>query len=316
MKQLVAEPGRQIYRLLDNPKKDENGKKAEDTPALPVFSWREAELWNEGKKEPGRFYGIFWTVNEFKGNRTATNLKKILSWTVDIDQGSKESQQEAIKTFLAPSLCVETKRGYQVYWYAHDASLIEYAEIQKRLVQKFGGDNNARDIARILRVPFHWHQKDPSNPFAVRIAHCEDIYYRQSKMLELLPPLLVKKIALITPEQVKRSLSFLGDESFSDRISSIDCEQGLMRISGTAAVCGESFDFKRVGGGNLNVIVDGKGTSVFIDKNKRIGSSDKGGPTIWQWINWYQGDHKKTYQFVKQYFPEVFVGLGENSKWK
>lgn len=299
MTPLMLPDARGVFFMQDFPKTG-------NTPAIPVYSWEEAVRRNE--PNDSRAFGIFATVNKFTpGNRSKDSLIQILFWSVDIDDGSKEDQAKKIRSFLVPTIVVETKRGFQVYWRAVDPTLERYDEIQKGLVSFFGGDNNARDIARILRLPGFLHLKNPEDPFEVKQVHEANVGYTEKQMLRFLTSSKQNQ-STETKSQTRARMPFLQSESLFDRIYSMDCEQGLARLSGHAAVSGEKFSFHRVSSGNLNLLVDGKSTSVFIDKHKRIGSSDNGGPTIWQWINWYQRDHKKTYQFMKEVFPEIFEG--------
>lgn len=285
--------GRSIYRLFDS----------EPAPhgCHIVDSWPEAHMWNEKK------WGIYWTVNEFDGPRQNKNLKRIISWAVDIDDGTKLAQRETIKKFPTPTVIVETKRGYQIYFHTDDATVENHKEIQDRLVTAYGGDSNAKDIARILRVPFHAHWKNINDPFMVLVKHTSRNKYSEKEMMNFfLKPADEKRHE--QKKQIRQELKFLNDENLFDRIYSMDCEQAMLIVSGHECVGGERYTFRRNANGNLNLIVNGKGSSVFLDKQKRIGSSDQGGPTIFQWINWFQRDHKKTYQYFKNLFPEVISG--------
>lgn len=282
--------GRDVYRLFDS------------EPAThgchAVESWSEAATWN-GKK-----WGVYWTVNEFIGARQIKNLKRIISWAVDIDDGTKEEQRETIKKYPTPTVVIETKRGYQIYFHTDDATVENHKEIQDRLVTAYGGDQNAKDIARILRAPLHLHWKNPDDPFMVLLKHSSTNKFTEKQMLQFfLKPEDEKRYD--QKKESSRELKFLNDDNLFDRIYSMDCEQALLRLSGHECVACETFSFKRNNNGNLNLIVNGKGTSVFIDKSKRIGSNDKAGPTVFQYINWYQKDNKKTYQYFKEIFPEV-----------
>lgn len=284
--------GRTFYRLFDS---DPGPHGCHVIPCKD-----EAPEWNQKK------WGIYWTVNEFDGPRQNKNLKRIIAWAVDIDEGTKEQQRAQIKKYPTPSLIVETKRGYQLYFHTNDATVENHKEIQDRLVIAYGGDKNAKDIARILRVPGYRHWKDENEPFTVLVKHIsEGTFFKEKAMLKFyLRPNEEKKLE--QKNQSKKELSFLNNDNLFDRIYSMDCEQALLRLSGQACVGGESFSFKRNANGNLNLMVNGKGTSVFIDKNKRIGSSDKGGPTIFNFIKWYGHNNSETTRIMKEIFPEVF----------
>ena len=155
---------------------------AEPRGVFPVTP-REAPTWNE------RGHGIFWTVNEFSGPRKVENLSRIRAWAIDIDDGTKEEQEERIqRSPLVPSLVVESKNGYHVYWSAADGTAENWhAIVTDRLVPFFGADPRARDIARILRATGYAHMKNPAAPFIVRPVHRWKVAYTEAQMLRALP---------------------------------------------------------------------------------------------------------------------------------
>jgi hypothetical protein len=123
----------------------------------------DAHDWNQ------KGYGIFQTVNWFIGPRRKSKLQGINAWAVDIDTGSKEQMLLKIHQGLIPTLVVETKRGYHLYWKAKDGSERTWkAIVWDRLVPFYGADRNAKDLCRTLRVPGFLHQKDLANPFLVK----------------------------------------------------------------------------------------------------------------------------------------------------
>lgn len=287
------EEGRSWYRLFD------------PAPALhgcePITDFKTLTPWNEKK------WGIFWTVNRFEGPRVKANLKEIISWAVDIDEGTKAAQIKRIKSFIRPSLVIETKRGFQVYYDAIDATVDGFKEtMTEHLIPNLIGDKNAADLCRILRAPFFNHWKDESDPFECRsILFDPYVRYSEAEIRKYFPKIKAPVKHLDEKASLSRDVSFTGDQTLFERIYMMDCEDALNRLSGTEAVGYEVITFSRVSRGRLNIIVNGKGTSCFIDENKRIGSRDSGGPTPWQFINWYHHDHKVTYSLFKKYFPEV-----------
>jgi hypothetical protein len=64
---------------------------------------RDAQMWNE------KGFGIFHTVQEFRGKRRLENLAHINAWAVDIDKGSKGEMLDRIKL----GLCADDGRGNQ-----------------------------------------------------------------------------------------------------------------------------------------------------------------------------------------------------------
>ena len=269
--------------------------------AVPI-DVAEASSWN------ARGYGIFGTVNRFSGNRrTIANLERIEAWAIDMDEGTKQEQEAKLKGFaLVPSIVVETKRGFQAYWRAKDAKPEHWNGIMvERLVPYFGADKNARDIARILRMPGFRHLKNPNDPFPVVEVHRWDVSYREYEMVAALPE-PADKVHRAKHDEVRRELRVYGDD-FWERVYNLDCVEGLRRLSGSAAVGGEHFTFHRTSSGNMNILVDGKGTSCWVDKAGRIGSLADGGPTLFQWLRWYRNSGAECVRVLKQAFPQLDV---------
>lgn len=282
--------GRSLYRIND---------KDPSQGCHELRHFIEADHWNYQE------WGIFWTVNSFNGPRRKENCIKVLAWAVDIDQGSKAEQLARIKSIpLEPSMAYETARGYHLYFDAIDGDPENYRDIVERLVDAYGGDKNAKDVCRILRVPGYLHWKS-EKPFAIKAVHYGCGAYTESEMRKAFPKEEKREVEFEQKTELRRSLSGIGGGALWERIWHLDCEQALQRLSGHSAVGGEQFSFKRTASGNLNVYVNGKGTSCWIDKDKRIGSHDKGGPTVFQWVNWYLKNPKRTVQVLKDLFPEI-----------
>jgi hypothetical protein len=289
--------GRSLYRIHDK----------DSIPGChSVTSFAEADEFN------AQGWGIFWTVNQFVGARKIPNCVKVLSWAVDLDAGSKQEQLDRINDCLTvPSYVVETARGHHVYFDSIDGDVDNYRDIVERLVEFYDGDERAKDAARILRVPGQVHCK--GTPFGIKVVWPDPMKPTPS-MIHAYTEREMRK-AFKRPDAVeqefdqktdlRRNIKIAGGGNLWEKIWSLDCEQALKQISGRDCVKGEMFSFRRTSNGNLNILVNGKGTSCWIDARKRIGSHDKGGPTIANWIHWYQRDWKRTVEFIKSAFPEV-----------
>ncbi len=160
----------------------------------PVIHSEELNLANQ---EQG--YGIFFTVNGFKGaKRTTENLTNINAFFSDIDYPHKlkrtpesiqQYKNELVMEMLesgmpTPSAIVETKNGLHVYWILEAPIMLnelnpdqqnelrkQYVQIEEAILKYYGGDPAAKDLARVLRVPGTLHQKDPKDPFMVKLMH-------------------------------------------------------------------------------------------------------------------------------------------------
>lgn len=257
-----------------------------------------------------KHFGIFWTVNKIREGlpRKKENLEKINAIAFEVDSGTKDQQLEQIKRNLTPTLVIETRRGFHSYFYVNDfePDADKYrAFLLDRVIPFYGADSNAADATRILRVPTFFHWKELENPFMVRVHHINEEISYTKKQLEAFFPLKEKK-EIAQRAQLKAELSFQKDTSLFDRIFFADQGDLLKRLSGTEAVGSESISIVSQKNGKSHILVNGKSTNTWIDANKRIGSSDGGGPTVWQWVNWYHKDHRKTFTLLKKYLPELF----------
>lgn len=145
----------------------------------------EAQKWND------QGYGIHWCPQVFKDDiRKTENLIKIQYWLADLDNGNKETMLKRIKTCpLKPTHVIETKRGYHVYWRAKDATVENYAKIEKGIAEMLCADGSLITPTHTLRFPGFWHRKDPLNPFLVRwVAKNPEIEYSELVMLRVFSP--------------------------------------------------------------------------------------------------------------------------------
>lgn len=265
---------------------------------------QEAAKWN------AQGFGVFSTVQTFRGRRRIENLDRIRAWAIDLDDGTKEQQRRRIaRSPLIPSSIVETKSGYHVYWYALGAHKAFYRALLDRLVAFFGADSNARDLARVLRVPGFLHLKEPDDPFLVRHAYgpFRSRLYAERQMFRFFPA--VPGEAKERHEEQRREYVRRGDEggdNFWESVYNLDCMDALERLSGTGYVGGERYTFKPVSGGRRhNIFVDGKSSPCWIDESGHIGSPSKGGPTVIQWLHWFGTPKSECVRIVKTLYPEL-----------
>lgn len=249
-------------------------------------------------------WGVFWTVQQFSDLRKIANLKKIHAWAVDIDTKNKSQTLEIIMRGLKPSLIVETPGGFHVYFNAIDATADNYRSIlEDRLIPFYNADPNAKDLSRILRVPEYLHWKNRDAPTLVKVIYECEIAYTEKNIQDYYPARREKfKPYEKSPAKIKNN--YCGSNVW-DAVGQIDCAEALERISGHEFVNREVFTLRNNPNGTKNILVDGKSTSCWIDKNGRIGSSDKGGPTIAQWLNWYKKDYSSVIRLLREVFPEL-----------
>ena len=261
----------------------------------------ELETWNV------RGWGVFHVVNEFDGRRRISNLRRIRSWITEID-GDKDAARERLeRSPLVPSRVIESKNGFHAYWDAKpDANPKHYKTITTALAERFGGDMNARDLARILRTPGFKHQKDPHDPFLVQQVHRWEVTYTERQMAWAFGVEFEDEQP--EPKPKPRPLRFPTSDDGDDfwtRAVGIDARIGLERLSGHWLVGGETIELKPAPRGRHNIRCDGKGTSCFVDADGKIGSADGGGPSIVRWCAWYGHSWGDIARGLKEVFPEL-----------
>ncbi len=149
-------------------------------PALSkVLHGSLAEHWDTLVDRNRRGAGIFVTVNEtdFK-NRRANNIVRVRALWQEDDNGTGASVLP-----VKPHIVVESSPGkFHRYILISDVPLEEFDNLQQSMVDHYGSDPNAKDIARVLRLPGFYHQKINSNkgitkksmkPFMVRLVDDE-----------------------------------------------------------------------------------------------------------------------------------------------
>jgi hypothetical protein len=261
----------------------------------------EACEWNQ------RGFGVFWPVNFFDGLRRVENLTKINGWAIDIDQGTKAEMLGKIRKGLIPTLVIETKNGFHVYFRASRATQENWNYIlESYLLPFYSADKNAKDVTRLLRRPGFFHMKDPLHPFLVRVVWEHDVEYSEEEMVSFFR-------SRVRPQNHKRVFKVSSDKElqwrriygpFWEKVRKINCEDGLRKLSGTKHVNFERYEFIETHSGNKNIIVNGKSIRSFIDRDGYIGSCIGGGPTIAQWVNWFHRDYPKTIAILKEVFTE------------
>jgi len=134
--------------------------------------------------------GIFVTPNETDGKgRKSENIKRIRALWVDDDGNGKKPNFSHFTVATSPG-------KHHHYVLVNDVSLEEFAPCQQYMVENFNSDRNAKDIARVLRLPGFFHQKANKSkgmtgvPFMVRIVESNEN-----------PPLDKSAISIIEPIQ-------------------------------------------------------------------------------------------------------------------
>lgn len=113
--------------------------------------------------------GVFFCVNELdrEKDKTRKRTKKMFVQARAIWVEDDNKREEPRNDWpLKPNLIVNTSPGkYHYYWLTKTKNAKEWEKVMLRMVEDHGCDSQARDLARILRIPGFKHQK--GKPFDV-----------------------------------------------------------------------------------------------------------------------------------------------------
>ena len=280
-------------------------------------------------------HGIHFTPNGIKsieGRNRKENFSHINSWFIDIDieetkhikdEADKWKRVETKERILGkifsldpnfwPSLTVETRNGYHIYWFALPiASPDNFSYIQSRLLSlfsEFGADEGASGIMSTLRVPYFWYDKDGETG---QILPCESLsterLYKEEDMMSWLrnvQPHAKSKEGLVLANLEKPGSRTLKVNLFRSERHGIfsrallfPVKRILENLSGSHWVRGEIFSFQRVSGGKWNLLANGKMTPNWIDENLNLvfSNNEPNFCSIIHFLKWYSYDNKQIAQ--------------------
>ena len=134
--------------------------------------------------------GIFVAVNAIKPGRKRKieNLERVRAIWQDDDNGFQGGYP------IPPSIVVQSSPGkYQRLWVAAGLTPNLHQAIMRRLIQDYGSDPEAHDLARVLRLPGFLHMKDPTAPHRVELLDCPGWIYSSDQLAAAFPPIEPEK---------------------------------------------------------------------------------------------------------------------------
>jgi primase-like protein/DNA primase RepB-like protein/uncharacterized protein DUF5906 len=142
--------------------------------------------WLQEKQPYG--WGVFVAVQAMRGGKCrVSDLAYIRCVFAEMDIGDPLEPWP-----LEPSLIVESSPGkYHVYWLVLPEDPInadEFSGIEMRLIETYGSDPDAKDLARRLRLPGSWNVKPGRPPHLVRLIHEAGARYSKAELLKAFPP--------------------------------------------------------------------------------------------------------------------------------
>lgn len=254
-------------------------------------------------------YGIYFSVNPMEAwKRNKESVKAIITWICDIDEWTKEEQLELIKNApLPPSLVVESVHGFHLYYLAdRELTEEEYCNGNRWLKNYYNWDAKVcSDTARVLRIPWFYHQKGEK----VMVEYRDDLSMKFKYSVEYMNEAFPNQVENMpwTEKQRKQLNTYLNEwDDFWRKASELDSKMMLEEFSWTGRVNGDRITFKKNSWGTEQIYVNGKSTWCWIDRNWLIGSSDKWWPTRIQWLKWYWlVDWRELAKDLKKNHPEL-----------
>ena len=140
------------------------------------------DLWPWLRQMNQRGAGVFVMVNEGDGHgRRGSNVQALRALFVDDDSGSLTPQ--ALE--FTPSMIVQSLHGLHAYWLlqpGQDLTLFE--KVQAGLAEHYGTDPSVKDLPRVMRVAGFLNQKEPTNPYLVRIVQKNEARFSIAEVLD------------------------------------------------------------------------------------------------------------------------------------
>jgi P4 family phage/plasmid primase-like protien len=136
--------------------------------------------------------GVFVTINRSRnGGRTKKDIIAPRAVFREADEPNLP------KLPIKPQFIVESSPGKQHEYLLLDNNcndLDTWEAVMMTMVAVHGSDPNAKDIARVLRLPGFYHQKDPNHPHMVKIIHENGSgRYSMTEIAKAIPPLKKQK---------------------------------------------------------------------------------------------------------------------------
>lgn len=140
----------------------------------------------------GSYVGIMVNAGDLKGRRNV-NVKRIRAVFLEDDGDGK-------KLPLEPHIVVESSPGKRhSYLLVERLSREEFTSVMEVMIGQYGSDPNAKDLARVLRLPGFFHQK--GDPFQGHIVHESSAQpYTRDQILEAFKPTITQKAEPVLDE--------------------------------------------------------------------------------------------------------------------
>lgn len=146
----------------------------------PSAAFNDLMAWNS------QGYGVYVNVNQTEGvHRRRENITRCRAVFIEDDNKTRSKPYP-----INPNLVVESSPGkYHIYYLTSTTVFDQYEEVQQTLVNDYGGDPNARDISRILRVPGFYNTKSQYDSWPiVKLLTAHPTPYSWEQLITSFPP--------------------------------------------------------------------------------------------------------------------------------
>lgn len=266
--------------------------------------------WSKIKKLNDDWCWIFFSVNSMiKWQRNKNSVTHINSRVAESDTLSKEDQMMLIHWApLKPSMIIESKNSYHIYYFAQDATTDSWLEIERWLSTYYQWDKSFwSNYALVLRLPGAMHKKNPLDEFKTQCLYIEQTFFTEEQMKSSFPYDMSLEIK---NDFVDQPLSLKESENIRDFMASLGNEYLLSRLSWSSLVKWEKLDFRRNNSHSKQIFCNGKSTACWIDEKDYIGSASDWWPTWIQRCIWYGSSKpdilKWFFEFCADLIPERF----------
>lgn len=280
-------------------------------------------------------YNIFFTPNGAKaveGRNSLSNIKQINAWWIDIDieetkkvdnevQRVLRSEKKAFilgeifgNTSLWPSLTIETRNGYQLYWFADDTATQEkWLSIGAAIYQHFkkvGADKSTVKIMQLMRVPkFYYFKHGERGPIEIFWPLSTFKKHSESEMTQHFPPTVVVETPALKIEVRTFRPTFKYPVTSQDvfvKATALPIEDVIQKLSGHWLVNGDTLTLQHENRDKSNILANGRVTPNWIVRSTNqifSNNANRPGPTIIQYLEWYHGDR---YALIAKGLKELF----------
>jgi len=151
----------------ENIQRKAEGKRPKPDPLAHTLHGSLDDLWHRLVSLNERGAAICANVCETDGRGRATkNIKRVRAVFIDLDGNPPEPVLEDERK---PHFAVESSPGkYHAYWLVKGVRLDDFADIQRGLAERFGGDD-VHDLPRVMRLAGFIHRK--GSPFRSQIIY-------------------------------------------------------------------------------------------------------------------------------------------------